>query len=341
MKKNIAIIAGGLSAERDISLLSAKAIKKYLDRNLFNPFIVEINEYGWYVQIPGHWHPLILMNDLSFYNKGKNFEFDYVYNTVHGSPGEDGKLQGFLDMIKKPHSSCGTAAAALTFNKYFCNQYLKSQGIRVAEAVRYHRTGDANPDEELLKLLPEIARLGMPLFVKPTESGSSFGVSKVETEAQLSAALHTALQISDEVMFERAWTGREVSCGCYRADGRVHTLPVTEIVSNNSFFDYEAKYKGMSQEITPAHLPDDVTHRVQQLTARVYELVNARGIVRIDYIITDDGEPAFLEINTNPGMTDASIVPQQIRAANLNIKDVLTKIIHETLNFSNINNTNL
>jgi len=329
MKKNIAIVAGGYTSEFSVSMKSAFGLKSFIDSDLYNCIIVVICGDSWSAILDER-SAEIDRNDFSYIGvDGQRHRFDFAYVTVHGSPGEDGRLQGYFDMIGMPYSSCGVLAGALSFNKYFNNQYLKSQGIRIAEAVRLTarqwQASAQEPNESI------IARLGLPVFVKPNEGGSSFGVSKVKAAADLTAAIESAFNESDEVIIESEIKGVEVTCGCYKTRSKEVVLPLTEIVSENEFFDYEAKYSGKSKEYTPARLPADVAGQVQRTTLRVYDLIGARGVIRIDYIIPESGEPTLLEINTNPGMTEASIIPQQVKAAGLDIKQVMSEIIEDCL----------
>ncbi|MDR1331453.1 MAG: D-alanine--D-alanine ligase [Tannerella sp.] len=320
MKKNIAIIAGGYSSEYEVSVRSARNLYGFIDRERYSVYIILIERDRWLAQLPDGGTAPVDRNDFSFRMKDARIRIDYAYVTIHGTPGENGLLQGYFDMLGIPCSSCGTLASALTFNKYLCNRLMSTIGVRVPDAVRLRR-GEAFDGDGML------ARLGLPVFVKPNDSGSSFGVSRVDEASQLQAAVDKAFEESDEVVIERFIPGVEVTCGCLRTKGEITALPVTEVVSTRVFFDYDAKYNGESQEITPARISPALTATVQQTTAAIYDFVGARGIIRVDYIIPDDGNPVLLEINTTPGMTDASFIPQQVQAAGLEMKDMLTGII--------------
>jgi D-alanine-D-alanine ligase len=259
-------------------------------------------------------------NDFSIQVEGKKIKFDYAYNTIHGCPGENGRLQGYFDLLQIPYSSSGVLVAALTFNKYVNNQFLKTQQVRVADSILLRRNREWDIEDI-------ISRLGLPVFVKPNDSGSSFGITKVKEASRMQAAIEKAFAEGQEVMIEQFIEGTEVTCGCYKTPTKQVVFPVTEVVSDNEFFDYDAKYNGEVQEITPARISDELTIAVQQETLRVYDLIDARGIIRIDYIISTDNQLILLEINTNPGMTETSFIPQQISAAGLDIKNVLTDII--------------
>ena len=266
-------------------------------------------------------------NDFSYRTPdGRQVHFDLAYITIHGTPGEDGRLQGYFDMIGLPYSSCGTLASALTFNKYTCTQFLRSQRIRVADAIRLRRGDKLYPDTVFLEL-------GLPVFVKPNAGGSSLGTTKVKVADKIEEAVRRALTCDDEVIIERFVAGTEVTCGCYQANGRMTLLPLTEVVTSNDFFDFDAKYNGQVSEITPARISDEMTQWVQNLTQNIYRLIGAKGIIRVDFILPPDGsEPVVLEVNTTPGMTTTSFIPQQIRAAGLQITEVMTEIIENELN---------
>jgi len=319
--KNIAIVAGGDSSECEVSLKSAKGLYGFIDQNRYHRYIVLIRDGLWTVELPDGTRPEIDKNDFSFNVAGEKMAFDFAYITIHGRPGEDGRLQGYFDLIGIPYSSCGVLTGALTFNKYINNQFLKTQGVRIADAIRVKK----NEEKGKLNVLD------YPVFVKPNEGGSSFGVTKVKEASQLLPAIEKALVESDEVIIEQFIKGIEVTCGCYATKTKQVVFPVTEVVSENEFFDYNAKYNGEVQEITPARLSDELTTVIQQETLRIYELIGAKGIIRIDYIIPADNHPVLLEINTNPGMTETSFIPQQIKAAGIDIKDVMSDIIENAL----------
>ena len=325
MKKNIAIVAGGYSSEYAVSLRSAQGLHSFINKERYNLYIALITREEWKMQLPDEsWTP-INKNDFSFMEHGEVKQVDFCYITIHGTPGEDGRLQGYFDMIGMPYSSCGMMVSALTFNKYICNQYLRQFGIKVADSIHLFR-GEKITDEEV------IARLGLPIFVKPNDGGSSFGVTKVKTKEAIQPAIEKAFGEGKEVVLERFIAGTEVTCGCYKVAHKEVVFPLTEVVTPNEFFDYDAKYNGQVDEITPARLSDELTKKVQQETSRIYDLLGAKGIIRIDYIITADGTPMLLEINTTPGMTATSFIPQQVRAAGLEIESVMTDIIEDELN---------
>lgn len=323
MKKNIAIVWGGYSSEAIVSAKSMAGIYSFLDKEKYNVYKVKIDRDAWSVDIDGKIIP-VDRNDFSFDNGSEKIKIDYAYITIHGTPGEDGRLQGYFDMISIPYSSCGMMASALTFNKYICNKFLKNFDIVVADS-HHLREGQAYDAEQI------VAELGLPVFVKPCIGGSSFATTKVKTIEALQPAIEAAFAEANEVIIESFIKGREVTCGCYKVGNRKIALPITEVVTTNEFFDYEAKYEGQVEEITPARISENLTALVQQETQKIYDLVGAKGIIRADYIITEDNIPLLLEVNTTPGMTATSFIPQQVVAAGLNMTDVLTDIIENEL----------
>ena len=321
-KRTIAIVCGGDSSEHDVSLRSAQGIFSFIDKERYNVYIVDVKGTNWKAQLPDGTTSRINMNDFSFKLDGKTQYFDYAYITIHGTPGENGIMQGYFDLIGMPYSTSNVLVEALTFNKFVLNQYLRNYGVRVAESVLVRRG-----QEHIVSKKDIIDKVGIPCFVKPSNDGSSFGVSKVKKPDQLAAALRVAMMESDEVMIESFLEGTEISIGCYKTKDKSVVLPATEVVTQNEFFDYDAKYNGQVQEITPARLSDDVAKRVAELTSAIYDILHCNGIIRIDYIISPKGDITMLEINTTPGMTATSFIPQQVRAAGLDMKDVLTDII--------------
>ncbi|GHT31692.1 D-alanine--D-alanine ligase [Bacteroidia bacterium] len=321
MKKNIAIIAGGDSSEIVVSLKSAAGIFSFIDGEKYNKYIVTISKGIWQVNDK---YP-IDKNDFSFTDKNDTkIRFDFAYITIHGTPGEDGILQGYFDLLGIPYSNCGVLASALTFNKFTCNQYLKGFGVRVAESIML-RKGQAIDSEAVAE------KLGLPCFVKPNVGGSSFGVTKVKTTEQIQPAIEKAFGEGSEVIIESFMQGTEITCGIYKTKEKTQVFPITEVVSANEFFDFDAKYNGQVQEITPARLSAELTARVQQLTSAIYDIVGAKGIIRVDYIISEGEVINLLEVNTTPGMTATSFIPQQVRAAGLDISDVMEDIIENEL----------
>ena len=325
-KKNIAIVCGGDSSEHDVSMRSAQGLYSFFDKERYNIYVVDVKGQDWHVDLQNGDTAKIDKNDFSFKMDGKTVTFDYAYITIHGTPGENGLMQGYFELLHIPYSTSGVLVEAMTFDKYVLNNYLRGFGVNVAESVLLRRGEEEKySDEEIEK------RIGMPCFVKPAVDGSSFGVSKVKNADQLAPALRVAFMESDEVMVESFMKGTEISIGCYKTRDKAVVFPATEVVTSNEFFDYDAKYNGQVQEITPARLSPETTKRVEEETSRIYDILHCNGIIRIDYIISKDADGNdkinMLEINTTPGMTATSFIPQQVRAAGLDIKDVLTDIV--------------
>ena len=323
-KRNIAIVCGGDSSEHDVSLRSAQGLYSFFDKQKYNVFIVDVKGTDWHVHLDSGATAAIDKNDFSFKLDGKSVFFDYAYITIHGQPGENGVMQGYFDLIHLPYSTSGVLVEAMTFDKYVLNNYLRGFGVRVADSMLLRRGEEY--DEAKIE-----ARFSMPCFVKPAADGSSFGVSKVKNADQLAPALRKAFMESDEVMIEGFLNGVEISQGIYKTREKTVVFPATEVVTKNEFFDYDAKYNGQVQEITPARLSKETADKVAAETSRIYDILHANGIIRIDYIISKDAEGNdvvnMLEINTTPGMTVTSFIPQQVRAAGLDIKDVLSDIV--------------
>ncbi|MBR1485226.1 MAG: D-alanine--D-alanine ligase [Prevotella sp.] len=321
-KRTIAIVCGGDSSEHDVSLRSAQGLYSFFDKERYNVYIVDMKGTDWKVQLPDGTMTPIDMNDFSFREDGKRRFFDYAYITIHGTPGENGILQGYFDLIHMPYSTSGVLVEAMTFDKFVLNQYLRGYGVRVAESVLVRRD-----QAEQLNKRQVIDTIGLPCFVKPANDGSSFGVSKVNKADQLAAALRVAMMESDEVMIEQFLEGTEITVGCYKTRDKQVVFPVTEVVTKNEFFDYDAKYNGQVEEITPARIPQEQAERAQKLTSHIYDILHCNDIIRIDYIISPQGDISMLEINTTPGMTATIFIPQQVRAAGLSMTDVLTDIV--------------
>ncbi len=324
LKRTIAIVCGGDSSEHDVSLRSAQGVYSFFDKKRYAIYVVDVKGTDWRVNLPGGDQVEIDKNDFSFVANGKKIYFDYAYITIHGKPGENGVMQGYFDLIHLPYSTSGVLVEALTFDKFALNNYLRSFGVRVADSILLRR-GDAYDEKEVEE------RIGMPCFVKPSADGSSFGVSKVKEADQLAPALRVAFMESNEVMIESFIDGTEISQGVYKTKEKSVVLPATEVVTNNEFFDYNAKYNGQVKEITPARLSPDTAKRVAEQTSRIYDILHANGIIRIDYIISKDAEGNdvinMLEVNTTPGMTATSFIPQQVKAAGLDMTEVLTEVV--------------
>ena len=335
MKRQIAIIAGGDSSEYEVSLRSAAGIESFLsDQEQYATTIVLLRGQDWKAKVGENEWVAIDKNDFSYTLNGEKRTFDFAYITIHGTPGENGVLQGYLDMIGLPYSCCGVLAAAITFNKYTCNHYLKGFGVRVAESILLRKSDTQYPISNIPNLV------GLPCFIKTNVGGSSFGVTKVKTVEEVKPAIDKAFAEGNEVICEAFMQGIEITCGAYKTRDKAVAFPITEVVTSNEFFDYDAKYNGQVDEITPARIPDEVRDEVQALTLKIYDILGCKGIIRVDYILTEaKGDEAkgkrfeinLLEVNTTPGMTATSFIPQQVRAAGLNIGEVLSEIIEDTL----------
>lgn len=336
MKRKIAIIAGGDSSEYEVSLRSAAGIESFLaDQKQYTTTIVLLRGQDWKVKVGENEWVAIDKNDFSYTLNGEKRTFDFAYITIHGTPGENGVLQGYFDMIGLPYSCCGVLAAAMTFNKYTCNHYLKGFGVRVAESILLRKSDTQYPISNIPNLI------GLPCFIKTNVGGSSFGVTKVKTVEEVKPAIDKAFAEGNEVICEAFMQGIEITCGAYKTRDKAVAFPITEVVTNNEFFDYDAKYNGQVDEITPARIPDEVRDAVQAMTLKIYDILGCKGIIRVDYILTEaKGDEAkgkrfeinLLEVNTTPGMTATSFIPQQVRAAGLNIGEVLSEIIEDSLN---------
>lgn len=323
MKRIIAIVAGGDSSEHDVSMRSAEGIYSFIDKDKYTLYIVELTKKKWEALLPDGSRAPIDKNDFSFSHDGQKVKPDFAYITIHGTPGENGILQGYFELLGIPYSTCDVLVSAMTFSKFTLNQYLKGFGVRVAESLLVNKRHGIS-DQDVIE------KIGLPCFIKPNASGSSFGVTKVKTADQIQPALKEAFAESDDVMIEAFMDGIELANGCYKTKDKSVVLPITEVVSKNEFFDYNAKYKGEVTEITPARLSPELTNRVQKLTSAIYDILGCKGIVRVDYIITKGEKINMLEINTTPGMTATSFIPQQVRAAGIDIKDVMTDIIEDS-----------
>ena len=323
--KHIAIVAGGDSSEVVVSLKSAQGIKSFIDETKYKTTIVTIIGDEWLAKVSENKSYVIDKNDFSYTVNGEKQKFNFAYITIHGTPGENGILQGYFDLIGLKYSCCGVLAAALSFNKFACNQYLKNFGAKVASSMLVSPGMNVDPKEV-------VETLGLPCFIKSNVGGSSFGVTKVKEESQILPAVERAFAEGGDVIIESFLKGTEITCGMYKTHEKAVVFPITEVVPENEFFDYDAKYNGQVSEITPARISDELTKKVQEETKKYYDILGCKGIVRIDYIITEDGVPHVLEANTTPGMTPTSFIPQQVRAAGLDIKDVMTDIIENKLN---------
>jgi D-alanine-D-alanine ligase len=322
MRKKIAVITGGNSSEYVISVKSADTIIENLDKEKYESYRVEIKGKDWKVALSGGKDIQIDKNDFSFNLNGTKVTFDGALIMIHGDPGEDGKLQGYLEMLDIPYTASNVLTSSATFSKHFTKQYLLSYGVKSADWVLLNkRFGFDVKDVE--------KKIGFPCFVKPNNAGSSFGVSKVSSHDQLVEAIDKAMKEDDEVLIEKMVSGTEITCGVLRTSKSSYKFPITEIVSKNGFFDYEAKYTvGKSDEIIPARIDDKIAEQCKDLSLKIYDLFNCRWFARIDYIISDN-QLYLLEINTIPGMSRESIIPKMVRAANLSLSSLLDEIISD------------
>ncbi|MCB9016248.1 MAG: D-alanine--D-alanine ligase [Lentimicrobiaceae bacterium] len=331
MKKNIALLTGGYSEEFDISVKSGKVIASQLDNELFNTYQITINRDRWVYTTEQGKEYNIDLNDFSLRLPDAVIHFDAAFIGIHGTPGEDGKLQGYLDMMHVPYNTCGRVTSSLTFNKFFCNGFVSNLGINVAKTFYLHRRDRINEDE-ILKYT------GLPCFVKPNSNGSSIGISKVKEAGELQAAISKSFEVDDETLVQEFIPGAEITCGIYEKDGKLNILPLTLVVSHKEWFDYEAKYTdGMADEISPAPIDEKLAIQCREISAMLYRKLNCKGIVRIDYILTPETFPGgqqfyFLEVNTIPGLSEASIVPRQAASVGISLKQLFTDVMNETLN---------
>ncbi len=326
LKRNIAIVCGGDSSEHDVSLRSAQGLYSFFDKERYNVYIVDVKGMDWHVNLHDGTTAPIDRNDFSFMENGRLVVFDYAYITIHGTPGENGIMQGYFELIHLPYSTSGVLVEAMTFDKFVLNNYLRSFGVSVAESLLIRKGYEELVSDDEIE-----ERIGMPCFVKPAADGSSFGVTKVKNKDQLAPAIRKAMMESDDVMVESFLEGTEITVGCYKTKQKSVVFPITEVVTHNEFFDYDAKYNGQVDEITPARIPEETAERARQLTSHIYDILHCNGIIRIDYIISKDQKISMLEINTTPGMTATSFIPQQVRAAGLDIKEVLSDIVENQL----------
>lgn len=323
-KPNIAVVAGGDSSEFIVSQKSGANVFKAVDTTKFTPWLVQMQNQRWEVFRDGEKLADIDKSDFSFELNGEKIHFDFAYITIHGTPGEDGILQAYFDLIGLPYSTCSVHSSSLTFNKWFCNNYLRSFGVKMAGSVKLNK--GATIDAGAI-----VQKLGLPVFVKPNAGGSSFGVSKVKSIDQLEDAILKSWMESDEALIESFVDGKEFTCGAVKLNGELTVFPVTEVLPKNEFFDYEAKYTpGAAEEITPARLPRHLFETCQQLTSEIYELCECSGIVRVDFILKNETF-YFLEVNTTPGMTETSFIPQQINAMGATLQEFITRIIEDKI----------
>jgi D-alanine-D-alanine ligase len=325
MKKKIALVTGGLSGEAQISYKSAITVSNNTDREKYDLYRIDINEKGWWYEPVNGAISEVDKSDFSIVDQGQKVHFDAILMCIHGTPGEDGKLQGYFDMLHLPYTSCDAATSALTFNKRYTVAVASFAGIHVAKSLHIFKHTPVTGNEVL-------EQLSLPVFVKPNNGGSSIGMSRVDVANDLDTAIEKAFKEDDQILIEEFISGREFTIGVFKSKGKITVLPITEIKTNNTFFDFEAKYLGKSEEITPANISEEMFQQLTTAAKRVYEVMNCRGVVRIDFIYNEEkSTPYMLEVNTVPGQSDASVIPQQVRAMGWELTDFYTAIIEEAL----------
>jgi D-alanine-D-alanine ligase len=325
MKKKIALLTGGYSGEAAISYKSAVTFYNNL-KNSFQVYTIDINPHGWFYEDEKGEKIAIDKNDFSLHIDGEKITFDVIFIGIHGTPGEDGKLQGYFDVLGLPYTSCNVATSSLTFNKRYTTAVAAAYGIPVANSVLLIKNNFQNPDEIA-------GRLRFPVFVKPNNGGSSIGMSKVnQLSDELGVAIEKAFKEDDQVLVEEMISGREFTIGVFKSKGQIIALPITEVISKKDFFDFEAKYEGASQEITPAEINEDWKSQVENTARKIYQVFNCNGVVRIDFIYNaGENKPYMLEINTVPGQSEASIIPQQVKAMGWTLEEFYTALVEDAL----------
>ena len=325
MKKKIALVTGGLSGEAEISYKSAITVGNNVDREKFDVYRIDINPKGWWYEAEDGSQSKVNRDDFSISANGQQINFDAVLLCIHGTPGEDGKLQGYFDMLHLPYTSCDAATSALTFNKRYTVAVASFGGIHVAKSLHLFKHTPLATEQIL-------SQLQLPVFVKPNNGGSSIGMSKVNKADELQAALDKAFKEDDQILIEEFISGREFTIGVFKTKGEIIVLPITEVTTNNEFFDFEAKYQGKSEETTPAKIDESVADKLRAAAVRVYEILNCRGVVRIDFIYNEaKNEPYMLEVNTVPGQSAASVIPQQVKVKGWTLKEFYTAVLEEAL----------
>ena len=323
LKRNIAIVCGGDSSEHDVSLRSAQGLYSFFDKERYNVYIVDIKGQDWHVELPDGTTTRIDRNDFSFVENGKACLFDYAYITIHGTPGENGLLQGYFEMMEVPVTTCSSFVCTIAFNKYSCKRLLADTGVKMADDVSLRR-GESYDVKQI------VDKLGLPVFVKPADGGSSFGVTKVKDPSLMNAAIEYAFSEGDTILIEKAITGRELTQAIFMEKGQPVALPIIEIVTPNEYFDYDAKYNGKSEEICPAPIPQSMADELTACTKKIYAHLGGTGLIRIDYIAGDEGV-YFLEINATPGMTKMSLVPKMVRTSGRTMSEFFNALIDNAL----------
>ena len=317
--KNVGIIAGGYSSEYAISVLSATNIKNNFPKE-YAVYLILMDKKGWSAKLDDGSIVPVNYSNLTFNANGKEVKIDVAIVYIHGNPGENGKLQSYLEMIDVPYINSGPLASQLSFDKWYCNQFLRGFGYKVADSIYLNDANQAIDENAIIE------RLKLPLFVKPCDSGSSYGISRVNEPNQLKTAIDGAFKEGRTVVLERFLAGTEVTCGAYRSRDGLQSLPLVEIISENEFFDYQAKYEGLSQEITPARISDELTLEVQRITREVYDLLKLRSIARVDFMI-ENGVPYIIEVNTTPGFSGESLVPKMVKQEGKSIEELWQEIL--------------
>jgi D-alanine-D-alanine ligase len=323
-KPNIAVVSGGDSSEFVVSVKSGSNVFKAIDTNKFNPWLIQMKGKEWIVLQNEQKIADVDKSDFSFVFENKKVKFDFAYITIHGTPGEDGILQGYFELLGIPYSTCNVHTSSLTFNKWFCNKFLSNFNIKMAKSLKISKGEIINP-------AAIVEKLGLPIFIKPNAGGSSFGVTKVKKQEEIEPAILNAWEESNDALIEEFVDGKEFTCGLVKIKNKKIVFPVTEVLPKNEFFDFDAKYTpGATEEITPARLPAHLFEKCQNISSEIYDLCQCAGIVRIDYILKDEVF-YFLEVNTTPGMTATSFIPQQIAAMGLTLGQVITLIIEDKI----------
>lgn len=326
MKKNIALVTGGFSGEAVISYKTAVTIDTHLDRKQYNIFKIDINPKGWFYELTDGRKVEVDKNDFSLQLDSTKVKFDAAFIAMHGTPGEDGKLQGYFDTLKIPYTSCDAATSAITFNKRYTVAVASMAGIAVAKSFHLFKGTAFNTNEMA-------AQLSFPVFVKPNNGGSSIGMSKIFEAAELDAAIEKAFKEDDQVLVEQMVQGREFTVGVFKTKGDIIVLPLTEVSTSKVFFDFEAKYGGQSTEVTPAQVDESVAEKIRETARTIYKVFNCRGVIRIDFIYNEEsGKPYMLEVNSIPGQSEASIVPQQVKVMGWGLNEFYTKLLEEAFN---------
>lgn len=325
MKKNVALVTGGYSSEAQISYKSAITVENNVDLDKYNLYKIDITPQGWWAVLSNNEKIPIDKSDFSITVQQQKITFDVALMCIHGTPGEDGKLQGYFDLLNIPYTSCDAATSALTFNKRFTVAVAGFGGVNVAKSLHLFK----HQPYQVASILQQLA---LPVFVKPNNGGSSIGMSKVQHAADLEAAIQKAFQEDSQVLIEEFIKGREFTIGVYRKEGLVQVLSITEVSTDRDFFDFEAKYQGKSKEVTPAVIDVHQKNKLEAAAIKVYEVLNCRGVVRIDFIYNEERDaPFMLEVNTVPGQSEASIIPQQVRVTGGNLKDFYGALIEGAL----------